>query len=121
VGMAASVPATQVPLDEASLRLVVRRKMYDGATATANSTSLAGLPGDNDLRLHPLDFQGLSIREGDRVTVVSERGSIELPAFADAGVVRGTVTVLANVPGATVNHLLSSSNPVTDVRLEVSR
>ena len=121
VGMPTASPASQVPLDEASLRLVVRRKMYDGATGTANSTSLAGLPGDNDVRLHPLDFQGLSIQEGDLVTVVSDWGSISLPAFADPGVVRGTVTVLANVRGATVNHLLSSSNPVTDVRLEVSR
>jgi hypothetical protein len=39
----------------------------------------------------------------------------------DDGVVRGAAVVLANVPDATVNHMLSSSSPVTDVRLEVTR
>ncbi len=114
-------PAVQLPLDEASLRLVVRRKMYDGGTGTAHSQSLAALPASNALRLHPLDFQGLSVGEGELVTVVANQGSIELPAFADADVVRGTASVLGNVSGATVNHLLVASSPITDVRLEVRR
>jgi len=115
------VASRVVSLDDAALRLVVQRKMYDGATATISSASLAELHEDNEIRLHPLDFEGLSVAEGALVALVSAHGRIELPVVPDPGVVRGTATVLANVPGATVNHLLSSSSPVTDVRLEVTR
>ena len=108
-------------IDDAALRLVVRRKMYDEATGTHNSPSLRDLPAANEVRLHPLDFAGLAVGDGASVTLVSAKGRLTLPVVADDGVVRGSVTVVANVPGATVNHLLSSSSPVTDVRLEVAR
>jgi NADH-quinone oxidoreductase subunit G len=121
VGTPEIAPAVPVAADDAALRLVLGRKMYDGATGTTNSRSLRELPPANEVRLHPLDFEGLAVDEGTVVTLVSARGRLDLPVVADDGVVRGAAVVLANVPDATVNHLLSSSSPVTDVRLEVAR
>ncbi len=117
----ASASATPVPLDATKLRLVVQRKMYDGATRTQHSGALRDLYGDNQARLHPLDFEKLGIAAGAEVTLHAEVGEVTLPAVDDPGVVRGTVVVLANVPDATVNHLLSSTSPIVDVRLEVAR
>jgi len=121
VGMPQIAPAVAVAVDDAALRLVVGRKMYDGATGTDNCPSLRELSPPNEVRLHPLDFESLAVGEGTVVTLVSARGRLDLPVVADDGVVRGAAAVLANVPDATVNHLLSSSSPVTDVRLEVAR
>ena len=116
-----AVTAKRVPLDPTKLRLVVRRTMYDGATLTQQSRSLPSLYNDNEVRLHPLDFEKLGVDEGADVTLVAAEGQLTLPVVSDRGVVRGTAVVLANVPDAPVNILLSPTSPVIDVRLEVVR
>ncbi len=121
IAVPAAGPAYQrIPLAETSLRLVVVRKMYDAATLTRHAACLAGLAPGNEVRLHPLDFEKLRVEAGVTVTLVAPEGQIRLPAVPDPGVVRGTARVLANVPDAPVNHLLSSTAPVIDVRVEVT-
>ncbi|MGE0729775.1 MAG: NADH-quinone oxidoreductase subunit NuoG [Acidimicrobiia bacterium] len=115
------VTAKRVPLDPTKLRLVVRRTMYDNATLTQQSRSLGQLPPANAVHLHPLDFEKLGVAEGAEVTLVADEGRLTLPVVSDDGVVRGSAVVLANVPDAPVNILLSPTSPVIDVRLEVVR
>ncbi|MEZ5231547.1 MAG: hypothetical protein R2749_02375 [Acidimicrobiales bacterium] len=55
------------------------------------------------------------------MTLVVTRSRLTLPVVSDDGVVRGSAVVLANVPDAPVNILLSPTSPVIDVRLEVVR
>jgi NADH-quinone oxidoreductase subunit G len=105
-------------LDPSSLRLVATRRMYDGAVLTQHSPSLAPLVESPAVRLHPEDFAGLGIEAGRRVRVSSQVGSLDLPVLPDVTVGRGTAAIVANVPGAEVNRLISADSAVTDVRID---
>jgi formylmethanofuran dehydrogenase subunit D len=118
VPFAAVKAPTVRALDPSALRLVAGRRMYDGAVLTTHSPSLAALIESPTVRLHPEDFAGLGIEPGRQVRVSSPAGSIELAAVADPTVGRGTAAIVANVPGAEVNRLISVDSAVTDVRID---
>jgi NADH-quinone oxidoreductase subunit G len=118
VPFAAVKAPTVRALDPSALRLVAGRRMYDGAVLTTHSPSLAALMESPTVRLHPEDFAGLGIEPGRQVRVSSPAGSIELAAVADPTVGRGTAAIVANVPGAEVNRLISVDSAVTDVRID---
>ena len=96
------VPAGEVPhippIDSYSLRLVSSRQLYDRGIALAGSPSLAGLVPTAVARANPYDLDRLGLTTGDPVRVRSARGSLVLPADADAGVPRGVVAVDFNLP-----------------------
>ena len=107
----------------AALRLVVTRRMYDAATATMKSPSIAGLAAAPSAYLHPDDFAKLGVAVGTPVRVhgaagAPAAGSITVLAQPAVEVIRGTVVVPANLRGAEVNGLLSIGSPVTDVRVD---
>jgi predicted molibdopterin-dependent oxidoreductase YjgC len=106
------------PLPASSLRLAVADKLYDGATLTQRSPSLAHLAPAPRARLHPEDFLALRVAAGAPVTISSSAGQLTVPAVADRHVGRGTVVLVANLPGAEVNRLLVAGSPITDVRIE---
>ncbi len=113
--------ASRTPLDAAALRLVATSKMYDAATLTQQSACLAALAPETVARLHPLDFEKLGVAPGTTVRFANARAAVDLPVEPDAGVVRGSVSVVANLPDCQLNRLFAAANPVTDVRLEVPR
>jgi anaerobic selenocysteine-containing dehydrogenase len=117
---ATDAPPTR-PLDPSALRLVTRRRLYDGATTTQRSSSLGSLAGEPAVRLHPEDFAGLGIGEGTPVELSSAKGSVTLAARSDPSVGRGTAVVTSNLAGAEVNRLVSADDPHTDVRLDPGR
>jgi NADH-quinone oxidoreductase subunit G len=121
VGAPEAASSTATPLDPSALRLVMTLTCYDGSTSTQEAPSLASLAPPAEVRLHPLDFDNLAVAPGDTVQLVSGSARVDLPAVADAGVVRGTAAVVANLPDAQLNRLLRASSPVTDIRLEVPR
>jgi hypothetical protein len=114
-------PTTPVPLAPSALRLVVTLTCYDGSASTREAPALASLIPEPEVRLHPLDFANLAVEPGAVVELVSGAGRVSLPAVADPGVVRGTAGVVANLPEAPLNQLLSAASPITDIRLEVPR
>jgi NADH-quinone oxidoreductase subunit G len=105
-------------LDAYSLRLVVRRKLYDRGTLVQHSPSLAGLAERATLRLHPQDFDRLGIVPGDDVRVTSSRGHVTVAARPDAAVARGVTVLDGNKAGGRANVLIDANTPVTDVRVE---
>jgi NADH-quinone oxidoreductase subunit G len=105
-------------LDAYSLRLVVRRKLYDRGTLVQHSPSLAGLAERATLRLHPQDFDRLGIVHGDDVRVTSSRGHVTVAARPDPAVPRGVAVLDANKAGGRANVLIDANTPVTDVRVE---
>ncbi|HEX2785459.1 MAG TPA: NADH-quinone oxidoreductase subunit NuoG [Ilumatobacteraceae bacterium] len=116
-------PATARPaaIDERNsydYRLVVSRKLYDGAVGTAKSPSLAHLTMGSELRLHPLDIERVGSSEGADVKVTSKRASMVFKVVGDESVVRGSAWVPFNQPGPNIGELIDSSEPVTDVRVE---
>jgi NADH-quinone oxidoreductase subunit G len=105
-------------LDAYSLRLVVRRKLYDRGTLVQQSPSLAGLAERATLRLHPQDFDRLGIVPGDDVRITSSRGHVTVAAQPDPAVARGVAVLDANKAGGRANVLIDANTPVTDVRVE---
>ena len=99
-------------------RLVVSRKLYDNATGTSKSPSLAQLTMGSELHLHPLDIERVGSSDGADVKVTSKRASMVFKVVADESVVRGSAWVPFNQPGPNVGELIDVSEPVTDVRVE---
>ena len=99
-------------------RLVVSRKLYDRAVATAMSPSLAKLPIGAGAHVHPLDLDRVGEPDGADVKLVSASGSVVLPLVADASVQRGTIWAPFNQAGADITDIVDSSSAVTDVRIE---
>jgi NADH-quinone oxidoreductase subunit G len=99
-------------------RLVVSRKLYDNATGTAMSPSLAHLATGSELHLHPLDIERVGSTEGADVKVTSKRASMVFRVVADDTVVRGSAWVPFNQPGPSIGELIDSADVVTDLRVE---
>jgi NADH-quinone oxidoreductase subunit G len=99
-------------------RLVLRRKLYDGAVGTVTSPSLAGLADESRITVHPLDLARVGATTGDRVTVTSPHGAIVAPVSADESVSRGTAVMVFNLRGADPRELIDIDADVTDVRIE---
>ena len=96
-------------------RLVVSRTMYDQATGTANSPSLAHLATQTMVHLHPLDLGKVGTTEGATVKMSSTRATIVLNVVADPAVLRGTAWVPFNHSGANVGDLIDCTAAVNDV------
>ncbi len=99
-------------------RLVVSRKLYDGAVGTQLSPSLAPLAGGAEVHLHPLDLDRLGGAAGTQLRVSSPTGALVLAAAPDASVPRGTAWVPFNQPNVNVAELLAGGTGVVDVAIE---
>ena len=100
-------------------RVVVHRKLYDGAVGTTMSPSLAALAVSAIAAVHPLDLSRLGVDEGTEVKLTGPRGSVVLPLVGDPTVPKGTVVVPFNPQGAaTAADIVDLAAPVHDVRIE---
>ncbi|MEK7295021.1 MAG: NADH-quinone oxidoreductase subunit NuoG [Actinomycetota bacterium] len=99
-------------------RLVVSRKLYDGAQGTAKSPSLVSLAGSVGVYVHPLDRARVGVRDGVEVKVTSNRATLVLPLRESDDVMVGTAWIPFNQAGADVRELLDLSEDVCDVRIE---
>ncbi|MGH9088253.1 MAG: molybdopterin oxidoreductase family protein, partial [Acidimicrobiales bacterium] len=128
-GLAAATdgaPAPHVgPADSYSLRLVSRRRLYDGGSAVAHSPSLLSLVPAAEARANPRDLDRLGAATGDLVRLRSSRGEVEVAARADTGVPTGVVVVDFNLPAAdgtfAAGILIDAGGPVVEVRMESVR
>ena len=99
-------------------RLVVGRTLYDGATGTAHSPSLAELIAPGGVTVHPLDLPRVGVVDGDRVRVTSSRGSILTTIHGDEGVLRGTAWMSHQRPGCDTGEVVDAGLDVIDVAIE---
>jgi NADH-quinone oxidoreductase subunit G len=127
LAVSAASPAGSAALDGAApsernsydYRLVVARRLYDQATMTAHSPSLAPLAGDGDAHVNPADADKIGAPVDGTVLLVGARGSVRMTLRSDAGVPRGTVLVPFN-RGSAINSIVDSTAGATDVRIEVA-
>jgi NADH-quinone oxidoreductase subunit G len=125
-GLLASSASSELPAGEVTVRdrnsydyrLVVSRKLYDGAVGTARSRSLAPLASEAALHVHPLDLDRIGVGDGDEVQVVGPRTTVVLPIRADARLARGVVWSPFNQPGGNIADVIDATAPVVDVRIE---
>lgn len=116
------VEAPELPrADGYGLRLVASRKLYDAGVGVAKSPAMASLAPGARLHLNPYDLQPLGVPTGTPVRVTTTRTALVLDAVADVGVPRGSAWVAFNQPNVAVAELISSSDPVTTVRIETVR
>lgn len=111
-------PAAPAPAAPGELRLVAYRTLWDGGTAVANSPSLSGLHPAAAVHVRPEALAAAGVEAGDVVRVTSGRGSLELPAVADADLAEGSVAVIFNLPGSRAGDVIDSRGPVTTVTLQ---
>ena len=116
-GLRAPVPPPPPP---GSLRLVATRSLWDGGTLVAHSAHLAALHPAPAVRVHPADLARLGLADGDAVRVRSSRGTIAVPALADASLPEGAAAVAVNLPGASATTLIDAASGVTDVFVEAA-
>jgi NADH-quinone oxidoreductase subunit G len=115
-GSAALGGAAVVERNAYDYRLVVARRLYDRATTTAKSPSLAGLAGDADAHINPADADKIGAADGV-VRVIGTRGTVSVTLRPDPTVPRGTVMVPFN-RGSDIASLVDIGAGATDVRIE---
>ncbi|HEC08281.1 MAG TPA: NADH dehydrogenase (quinone) subunit G [Acidimicrobiales bacterium] len=106
------------PVDAYALRLVSSRKLYDQATMTANSPSLAGLAEESRVRLNPRELDRLGVTDGGRLAFVSPRTRIIATVSGDEKVPRGVMAMTFNAAGPAASELIELGTVVTEVRVE---
>jgi NADH-quinone oxidoreductase subunit G len=113
-------PVPGVPAANAySQRLVVHRVLYDRGDLLAHSPSSAGLAGTATVRLSPADAGPLGVQRATVVTLTSQHGSLSLAAEVDPGVPKGVAVIAHGLEGADPGSLVSCTDAVCDVRVEV--
>ena len=107
-------------LDNYSLRLVTRRKLYDKGTVVAHAPSLSGLAPGPMLTANPDDLHRLGVAAGDQVKVTSSKGSLTAAVRPEATVPAGTVVLLWNQGDPSPTALIDAASAVTEVRVETT-
>ena len=108
--------------DSYSLRLVTSRVLYDNATMTQASPSLAKLAQQAHVRLNPGEVERHGLTGGAMVRLVSQTADITLRVVSDERVPRGAAVVPFNLNGPGAADLIDlqtlATDGVTKVRLE---
>jgi NADH-quinone oxidoreductase subunit G len=114
----AAASRTAAPRLNHHFRLVVSRVLYDLATGTAKSPSLAGLAREAAVHLHSGDAGRLGVKEGSEVRVSANDAVVVLTVVIDDAVGRGVAFVPFNQHGSDVRNLIRFDVPVTDAVIE---
>ena len=101
-------PSGEQPSDDFPLLLVTGRRLehYNAGTMTRRTGNLELVP-EELLELNPADASELGVRDGDRVSVASPRGEIEVTADVTERVSPGQAFMAFHFPEAAANLLTS--------------
>ncbi len=113
-----SEPSPTVPVDNYVVRLVTGRKLYDRGTLTQTSPSLAGLAGQQDLRVNPALLAPLGIKSGGDVRMRNNKANVVVKVIADDNVPRGVAVVPFNLAGTDIATFLDGNSAVNNVWIE---
>ncbi|MGH9278498.1 MAG: NADH-quinone oxidoreductase subunit NuoG [Acidimicrobiales bacterium] len=108
-------------VDAYSLRLVSGHRLYDAGVLVEHSPALRQLVQEAALRANPYDLEQVGVAPGERVRVVSPRGSLVVATVHDPAVPRGAAVLDFNVPGEGAAELIDAAQVVTEVRLDSTR
>ena len=118
IGPVAVLDGVAAERNNYDFRLVVSRTLYDQASGTVNSPSLAHLAAPSAVHVHPLDLGKIGTTEGAAVKVTSSRSTIVSTIMGDTSVMRGTAWIPFQHAGANPGELIDCFAHVTDVRIE---
>ena len=106
-------PADERPDAEYPMVLITGRQLehWHTGSMTRRSSVLDAIEPDAVALLHPQELARLGVAAGDRITLTSRRGEVELFARADAGMPPGAVFVAFCWAEAAINEL---TNPALD-------
>jgi len=96
------------------LRLTTGRRLDDYNTGVQSGGFASPLRRGESVDLSPADARALSIREGEKVRIVSRRGAVIAPARIDPGLNPGLVFMTFHFPDEVETNLLTID--VTDPR-----
>jgi len=105
-------------VDSYAFRLVATRALYDLATATAQSPSIAHLADDASIVVHPSVLDRLGLGVGDRVNVTSSRTTVVMILAVDTDLSRDVAAVGFNQPECGSSELIDLRAAVTEIQLE---
>jgi len=118
-----ATPEPAAPRLNHHFRLHVSRVLYDRATGTAESPSLAPLARNSAAHLNPADAQRLGVGEGADVRIAAsgtdKSAAVVLPVVIDDAVARGVIFVPYNQHGSDIRQLIRHDLPVVDTVVEV--
>ena len=104
------LPPGEAPTAEYPFVLTTGRILqHYNCGAQTRRTDILELVDTDVLEMHPVDMEGLHLRDGEIVRVVSARGDALLPAVGSERVLQGHLFTSFHFPASTVNALLSSS------------
>jgi anaerobic selenocysteine-containing dehydrogenase len=92
--------------------------MWDGGVLIRQSPSLAALHPPLALRVNPDDLARLGHGQPGEVRVSTPRGSLVVPAVADARVAPGSAVLPFNLPGGGAGSLIDASAAYTELTIE---
>jgi NADH-quinone oxidoreductase subunit G len=119
IGYDAAQEVTLPPVEGYSVRLVSARKLYDQGTLVQNSPHLQGLVGECKVFVHSSTLAALGIESGGTVRLRNGRGELEVAAFVDDQVPRGTAVFPFNLTeSGGPSALIDATQAVTNVRVE---
>ncbi|WP_251341992.1 formate dehydrogenase subunit alpha [Haloplanus halophilus] len=111
-------PPKEVPDDEYPLILTTARLIehYNTGTMSRRSPTLNRQHPENFVDVHPADAERYGVADGDRVTLRSRRGEIEVRAQVTEDIKEGTVWTTPHFAASSANRL---TNDVLDERAKI--
>jgi formate dehydrogenase major subunit len=104
------LPPGEAPTDDYPFVLTTGRILqHYNCGAQTRRTDILELVDTDVLEMHPVDMDGLHLRDGEVVRVVSARGETLLPVVGSERVLPGHLFTSFHFPASTLNSLLSSS------------
>jgi formate dehydrogenase major subunit len=104
------LPPGEAPTDDYPFVLTTGRILqHYNCGAQTRRTDILELVDTDVLEMHPDDMEGLHLRDGEVVRLVSARGEALLPVVGSERVLPGHLFTSFHFPASTVNVLLSSS------------
>ena len=100
-------------------RVVLARRLYDRATMTAKSPSLAGLAGDGDAHVNPADADKISAPEDGTVRLIGARGSVAHRRCARTPPCRGAPCSSRSTAASEINSIIDATAGAPTSRIEV--
>jgi predicted molibdopterin-dependent oxidoreductase YjgC len=87
------------------LVLVTGRRLYHFNNSAQTRRTPTGAAKEECLDMNPKDMERLGIKDGQKVSISSRRGSLEMPAQADATILEGTTFASFHDPLYLINIL----------------
>ncbi|MGB9111773.1 MAG: hypothetical protein WCF24_03495, partial [Acidimicrobiales bacterium] len=116
-----AAPMPPAPPPDGSLRLLIKRALFDRGTLSEASPSFTRLVGPPVLAVHPDTLAEIGVESGSEVLVRSEAGVITVPIAHDSSLSRhiGAITANLEVPGEPLERSLVDARLETnDIRVE---